>query len=50
VRFLLDQNLSERLAELLCEAGHDAVHVKALGLSTTPDTTILARAAEESRV
>jgi predicted nuclease of predicted toxin-antitoxin system len=50
VKFLLDENLSERLAELLRDAGHDAVHVKPLGLSTAPDTTILARAAEESRV
>ena len=50
MKFLLDENLSERLAELLCDAGHDAVHVKALGLSTASDSTILARAAEEFRV
>jgi predicted nuclease of predicted toxin-antitoxin system len=28
VRFLIDENLSWRLAELLTKAGHDAVHVR----------------------
>jgi len=50
VRFLLDQNLSHRLAHLLGEAGHDAIHVKSLGLSTASDAVILSRAIEESRV
>jgi predicted nuclease of predicted toxin-antitoxin system len=50
VRFLVDQNLSPRLAQLLVDAGHDAVHVQSLGLHTAPDTTVLARAANESRV
>jgi predicted nuclease of predicted toxin-antitoxin system len=50
VRFLLDQNLSARLASLLTDAGHDAVHVAALGLSRANDLTILDRAADEGRV
>jgi predicted nuclease of predicted toxin-antitoxin system len=50
VKFLVDQNLSPRLAQLLVDAGHDAVHVQSLGLHTAPDTTVLARAAGESRV
>jgi predicted nuclease of predicted toxin-antitoxin system len=32
VKFLVDQNRSPRLAELLREAGHDAVHTFELGL------------------
>lgn len=50
MRFLLDQNLSERLAELISEAGHDAIHVRSLELSTAPDEVILAHAEEEDRV
>jgi predicted nuclease of predicted toxin-antitoxin system len=30
MRFLIDENLSWRLAELIIKAGHDAVHVRAL--------------------
>ena len=50
MRFLIDQNLSERLAELLRNAGHDAAHVRTLGLSRAPDAVILDRASAESRV
>lgn len=50
MRFLLDQNLSLRLAQLLGDGGHDALHVRSLGLGTAPDAVILDRAAEESRV
>jgi predicted nuclease of predicted toxin-antitoxin system len=50
VRFLLDQNLSARLASLLADPGHDAVHVAELGLSRANDQTILDRAADEGRV
>ena len=50
MRFLVDQNLSPRLAQLLVDAGHDAVHVRSLGLATAPDTDVLARAAAEARV
>jgi predicted nuclease of predicted toxin-antitoxin system len=30
MRFLLDENLSWRLTELLTKTGHDAIHVRAL--------------------
>lgn len=50
MRFLVDQNLSARLAELLEEAGHEAVHVRPLGLSRASDAVILDRADKDSRV
>jgi predicted nuclease of predicted toxin-antitoxin system len=47
VRFLLDQNLSIRLAEMLDAAGHDVVHTAQLGLSGADDLTVLVRAAAD---
>jgi predicted nuclease of predicted toxin-antitoxin system len=41
VRFLVDANLSPRLAVSLTEAGHDAVHVADLGMSRATDLGIL---------
>jgi predicted nuclease of predicted toxin-antitoxin system len=40
VNFLVDENLSPRVAELLTKAGHDAVHVRDLQATSAPDTTI----------
>lgn len=39
MRFLLDQNRSPRLAELLRNAGHDAVHTLELGLERASEMT-----------
>jgi predicted nuclease of predicted toxin-antitoxin system len=50
LRFLVDENLSERVAELLVENGHDAIHVRAIGLATADDEVVLARAEAEGRV
>jgi predicted nuclease of predicted toxin-antitoxin system len=50
VRFLVDQNLSPRLAAVLGERGHDAVHTSSLGLEVAPDAVILERARNDSRV
>jgi predicted nuclease of predicted toxin-antitoxin system len=50
VRFLLDQNLSRRLADLLAAAGHDVVHTSQLGLSRADDLTVLEHAAAEKRI
>jgi predicted nuclease of predicted toxin-antitoxin system len=50
VRFLVDQNRSPRLAELLCEAGHDAVHTLELGLERAEDDEVLDRARAEQRI
>jgi predicted nuclease of predicted toxin-antitoxin system len=50
VKFLLDENLSPLLAELLTQAGHDAVHVRDLALSRSRDEIILDTARREDRV
>ena len=49
MRFLLDEMYGERAAELLCEQGRDAVHVRAIGLGGAPDGDVLARAVAEGR-
>ncbi|MHB1711261.1 MAG: DUF5615 family PIN-like protein [Acidimicrobiales bacterium] len=36
MKFLLDENLSPLLAEFLNVAGHDALHVRDIGLLTAP--------------
>ena len=38
MRFLLDNNLSPRLGELLRAAGHDVVHVRDIGHGAAPPT------------
>lgn len=50
MRFLLDQNLPPRLAELLTAAGHDSTHVRTLDMSRSPDHEVLALASEQGRV
>jgi predicted nuclease of predicted toxin-antitoxin system len=50
MRFLLDENVSYRVASHLKAAGHDAVHVSEIGLTSTSDAVILARACDEGRV
>lgn len=50
MKFLVDHNLSQRVAELLREAGHDAVHTGDIGLATAGDDEILGQAGDESRV
>jgi predicted nuclease of predicted toxin-antitoxin system len=50
VRFLVDQNLSARVAELLGELDHDAVHTSSLGLEVADDEAVLARARDDDRV
>ena len=37
MKFLLDENQSPRIAVLLVEAGHDAIHVRDIDLRTSPD-------------
>jgi len=37
MRFLLDENVSYRVAAHLKAAGHDAVHVGEIGLTSTDD-------------
>jgi hypothetical protein len=49
LRFLLDNNLSPALAVGLCEAGHDAVHVRDYGLERAGDQEIFERALSEGK-
>lgn len=44
MKFLIDNNLSPLLADVLKAAGHDAVHVRDLGLQAAPDAVVLERA------
>ena len=46
----MDNALSPALADSLRQSGHDAVHVRDVGLDASEDEVIFARAATESRV
>ena len=50
MKFLIDNALPPRLAELLCGAGHDATHVRAYRMQASSDLDILTRARQEDRV
>jgi predicted nuclease of predicted toxin-antitoxin system len=50
MRFLLDENLSPKLVDLLRAAGHDAVHVRDLNLASAPDESVIAAATTDDRV
>ena len=50
MKFLIDNNLSPLLAEFLKAAGHDAVHLRDLGMQAAPDPAVLQRALVDERV
>lgn len=50
MRFLLDENQSPLIAEVLIRAGHEATHVRDVGLGSALDAEILAFAAERGMV
>ena len=50
MRFLLDNNLSPKLAELLRAAGHDVVHVRDIGMASATDSVVIDEARAQGRV
>lgn len=50
VRFLIDESVSGTVAELLTEAGHDAVHVGHFEMLGARDEMVMATALEHDRV
>jgi predicted nuclease of predicted toxin-antitoxin system len=50
MRFLLDNNLSAKLAEFLRGAGHDVVHVRDIGMGSATDTVVIDEARAQGRV
>jgi predicted nuclease of predicted toxin-antitoxin system len=50
MRFLVDNAFSPALATLLEQAGHDALHVRSIGLQRSDDVVIFDRAAAEDRI
>ena len=50
MRFLVDANLSPRVASLLASAGHDAVTVRDVGLASASDDDVLEHASSEERI
>jgi predicted nuclease of predicted toxin-antitoxin system len=50
VRFLVDANLSPRVAEWLRNQGHDAAHVFEVGLNQADDHRILEEAASRQQI
>lgn len=50
MRLLIDQNRSPRLAAILRDHGHDAVHTLELGLERAEDVDLLLLAEREDRI
>jgi len=50
MKFLIDNALSPALAALLEQAGHDAIHVRSIGLQHAADDVIFERATLEHRI
>lgn len=50
MKFLLDENLSPVLRDLLVESGHDVVHVRDLQMAGSTDEEVIAQAATLGRV
>jgi predicted nuclease of predicted toxin-antitoxin system len=50
MRFLIDNALSPRVADGLRDAGHDAIHVRDIGLAAASDDELLELAVADERI
>jgi predicted nuclease of predicted toxin-antitoxin system len=50
MRFLLDNDLSPKLADFLRAAGHDVVHVRDIGLGSATDAVVIDEARAQGTV
>ena len=50
MRFLADAGISPRTVDFLRRNGHEAVHVRELGIQRAPDRALVEKALEEDRV
>jgi predicted nuclease of predicted toxin-antitoxin system len=50
MKLLVDNALSPEVARGLSDAGHDAIHVRDIGLGAAADHVIFARAADEDQI
>lgn len=50
MKFLIDNAISPALSQKLRQEGHDAIHVREIGLGSASDPIIFERAASEERV
>ena len=50
MRFLVDECLSVKIAQILAAAGHDAQHASQTGLQGHPDETVIEYARAEDRI
>ncbi|WP_172898979.1 DUF5615 family PIN-like protein [Micromonospora coriariae] len=50
MRFLVDNNLSPKVAAGLTVAGHEATHVREYGMSAAPDEKVMAKALADRSV
>jgi predicted nuclease of predicted toxin-antitoxin system len=50
MRFMADAGISPKTVEFLTQLGHEAVHVRTLGLQRAPDVVLVERARADSSV
>ena len=50
MRFLVDNSLSPRMEDALNQAGHDAIHVRNIGMSAATDEVLFDSAADSQRI
>jgi predicted nuclease of predicted toxin-antitoxin system len=50
MKFLIDNALSPTVSQCLCDAGHDSIHVRDIGLADAADAVVFAVAKEQDRI